>query len=187
MKGKEDTGIPKFRSLDEERKYWEARGPLSEGHKGRINRPKSGQKRSSFLAVRLTGDELTRLRDIAAKQGLGPSTFARLVLTRAVECKDSLPKVVTLNELMITVANNLSRAEKDKFESFFKDIAIGDPDNPALLVFSGERRSWEDFTSLFLGRLFTLLGIRVVIPENENYEKVKEIIKSEAGKEKVIG
>ena len=77
--------IPDFKTLEEEREYWEARGPLAEGYRGRVSKPKAGQKRSSFLSVRLTGEELTRLRDIAAKQGLGPSTFARLVLTSAIE------------------------------------------------------------------------------------------------------
>ena len=99
MKGTKNAGIPVFKSLEEEREYWEARGPLAEGHRGKINRPEPRQRRSSFLAVRLTGEELTRLRDTAAKQGLGPSTFARLVLTRAIENGSHVPKVVTSDEI----------------------------------------------------------------------------------------
>ncbi len=85
MKEKKRTGIPEFKTLEEERKYWEARGPLAEGHKGTINKPRPKQKLTSFLAVRLTGEELTKLRDIAAKQGLGPSTYARILITTALE------------------------------------------------------------------------------------------------------
>ena len=99
MKENKGVRIPKFESLAEERKYWEARGPLAEEHKGKINKPKPGQRRSSFLAVRLTGEELTRLRDTAAKQGLGPSTFARLVLTRAIENESGMSKAVTSDEI----------------------------------------------------------------------------------------
>jgi hypothetical protein len=77
--------IPEFKTLEEEKEYWEARGPLADGHNGTLNKPKPKQKRSSFLAVRLTGEELTRLRDMAARQGLGPSTYARMVLTSAIE------------------------------------------------------------------------------------------------------
>lgn len=183
MKGKRDVGIPEFQSLEEEREYWEARGPLAEGHEGKINKPRPRQKRSSFLAVRLTGEELTRVRDIAAKQGLGPSTFARLVLTEAIERKGSLPKAITSDELMSTLADNLSQADKDQFESFLKDIAIGDPDNPALLIFSGQRRTWEEYTALFLQRLLALLGVKVITPKNENYEKVRKIVKHEPRKE----
>ncbi|MDP2917611.1 MAG: hypothetical protein Q8O16_06760 [Dehalococcoidia bacterium] len=36
--------IPEFRTLEEEREYWEARGPLAEGHRGRIHISKTNQK-----------------------------------------------------------------------------------------------------------------------------------------------
>ena len=88
MNKKIKTKIPEFKSLDEEREYWEARGPLAEGQGGRINRPKPGQKRSSFLSIRLTGEELTQLRDMAAEFGMGPSTYVRQVLKLAIEQKN---------------------------------------------------------------------------------------------------
>lgn len=68
----------------EEREYWESRGPLAEGHSGKFNKPKSA-KRSSFLAIRLTGDELTMLRDVASRYGLPPSTYARAALHQAFD------------------------------------------------------------------------------------------------------
>jgi hypothetical protein len=95
-----DNRIPEFKTLEEEREYWNARGPLADGHQGIINKPTAKQKRSSFLAVRLTGEELTHLRDMAVKQGLGPSTFARIVLKSAIEGRsytdiDSLTEIVS--------------------------------------------------------------------------------------------
>jgi hypothetical protein len=95
---KKNNGIPIFKTLEEEKAYWDARGPLAYGHKGTINKPRPKQKLTSFLAVRLTGEELTRLRDIAAKQGLGPSTYARIVLTSALE-RQGQPDMVTLTEI----------------------------------------------------------------------------------------
>ena len=88
MNRKSEAKIQEFKSIDEEREYWEARGPLAEAHKGRINRPKPGQKRSPFLSIRLTGEELTQLRDIAAKLGVGPSTYVRQILKLAIEQKN---------------------------------------------------------------------------------------------------
>ena len=85
-----DEKIPEFKTLEEEREYWDARGPLADGHRGRWNIPKPGQKHSSFLAVRMTGAEITKLRDIAAKQGLGISTYARILLTKAIEEQTAL-------------------------------------------------------------------------------------------------
>ncbi|MFH0913953.1 MAG: hypothetical protein V1849_01520 [Chloroflexota bacterium] len=98
MRGKRSTGIPKFQSREEEREYWEARGPLAEGHKGRLNKPKPGQLRSSFLTVRLTGEELTRLRDAAAAVRMGPSTYARLILLSASEGYFPVVPAITLRD-----------------------------------------------------------------------------------------
>ncbi len=175
-----DTGVPEFQSLEEERKYWEGRGPLAEGYKSRINKAQARQKRSSFLAVRLTGEELTRLRDIAKEEGLGPSTFARLVLTRAMGRKQILPHFVTLDKVIDTLTYSLSQRDRNKFESFLKDVAIGEQDNPVVLAFSGERRTWEEVTSLFLTRLLASLGIQVVIPEKENIDSANQMAKRES-------
>lgn len=171
MKGIRDNGVPEFKTLEEERAYWEARGPLAEGRKGRINRPKSGQKRSSFLVVRLTGEELTRLRDIAAKQGLGPSTFARQILTLAIQGESR--KQVSFEEFTSVMSNKFSKEDLKKAEFLIKDLIIGDPENPALLVFSGQRRKWEEFVSLIFERL---LGIQVVPTKNENLKKVRDLV-----------
>ena len=171
MKGKRDTVIPEFQSLEEEREYWETRGPLAEGHKGRISKPR--QKRSSFLAVRLTGDELTRLRDLAAKQGLGPSTFARNVLMTALEREDKLPRVVvTLEDLKEALERNLPQALAERLEAFAKAIAIGDPENPALIVIdANQRKEYEQLIWSFFG---ALLGLQVITPKDERYKEMTE-------------
>jgi predicted DNA binding CopG/RHH family protein len=108
---KKNNQIPEFKTLEEEKEYWNARGPLAEGHKGTINKPR--EKRSSFLAVRLTDEEITRLRDIAAKQGLGPSTFARIVLTSTIE-RQSQPDIVALAEIKSMMENFLSQSATRK-------------------------------------------------------------------------
>lgn len=85
MEKKKEKGLPKFQSLEEEKEYWEARGPLAEGRKGRINKPKPKQKRSSFLSVRLTGEEITALRDVAAIFYTTPSELARGAILDSVK------------------------------------------------------------------------------------------------------
>jgi hypothetical protein len=172
MKDIRGDRIPVFKSLEEEREYWEARGPLAEGHKGTVNKPRARQKRSSFLAVRLTGEELTRLRDMAAKQGVGTSTFARTLLIAALKQKES--PMITLDELVNNVVDRFSQEEISKVASLFKESVIGDPENPMFLVFAGERSKWEEFTSLFLERL---LGVKVIPTGNENVERIREIVK----------
>lgn len=80
----QENKIPKFKTLEEEREYWEERGPLAEGYKGVISKPKTKQKRASFLLIRLTSEEITQLRDIAAKLGMKPSTFVRMMLRKEI-------------------------------------------------------------------------------------------------------
>lgn len=86
---KYDTRIPEFKSPEEEKEYWEARGPLAKGHRGKLNKPETGRKRSSFLSVRLTGEELTQLRNLAASFNIGPSTFARQILLGVIRRPDA--------------------------------------------------------------------------------------------------
>jgi hypothetical protein len=181
MKNEENAKIPEFGSLEEEREYWEARGPLAEGHKGRLNKPKAGQKRSSFLAVRLTGEELAKLRMVAADQGVGPSTFARLVLTRAIENADRLPKRVTIDELKDALANTLPQPIREKAEALVKDIAVGDPENRSLLIIdSSQKKAFEEFTVSWLAAVLALAGVQVVTPESEEYATIKSAVKLNA-------
>jgi len=84
MRKQTEDKAPAFQTAEEEKKYWESRGPLAEGHRGKWNKPSPKQTRASFLTVRLTGEELTLLRDVAAKSYLSPSTFARMAIMSAV-------------------------------------------------------------------------------------------------------
>ena len=173
MKATNTKSIPEFKTLEEERQYWEARGPLVEGKRGRMNRPKVGQKRSSFLAVRLTGEELTRLRDVAARQRLGPSTFARLVLTAAVEPGSKPPTRKTLEEVFEALENNLSQETKDRVESLVKAMFIGKP--PYLLELTDKSRL-EEFVHLVFAGFLERAGIQLVTREAERSLEAKDKI-----------
>lgn len=181
MEKKKEMGIPKFKSLEKEKKYWEARGPLAKGHRGRINKPKAGQKRSSFLAVRLTGEELTRLRDIAAELGLGPSTFARIVLTSTIQRQARLPRQITVDDIRNALEENLSQPLIDKAEEIVKAISIGNP--PFLLEINKlPREEWERLTLQFISYFLAMGGVKVVnkdteqkkiMPDSEKIEQIK--------------
>ena len=90
MEREKKKKLPEFQSLEEEKEYWEARGPLAEGCEGRVNRPRLGQKRSSFLSIRLTGEEITALRDVAAIFSTKPSELARKAILDSVKRLKSL-------------------------------------------------------------------------------------------------
>jgi hypothetical protein len=55
MRRSKNTGIPEFKSIYEEKEYWESRDPLAEEKKGVINKPKDKEKRSSRAQARRSG------------------------------------------------------------------------------------------------------------------------------------
>lgn len=175
---KEKNMLPQFENEAQEAEYFDEHSPLDIVAEPTLEKVIARGIKDRPITIRLDSETRAKLNRLATRRGLGPSTFARLVLTKTIEYADSPSKVVTLDELISRLENSLSQ-DKEKFEKFIKDIAIGDPDNPALLVFSGERKTWEDFTSLFLKRLLELLGVQIVIPEKENYQKLKEVAKSQ--------
>jgi len=82
-KNKNEYPVPQFRNLEEEDKYWQSHSPLMEGYEGKAQKKK--QNRESFLSVRLTGEELSRLKEQAAFHGVGSSTYARQAIIQAIE------------------------------------------------------------------------------------------------------
>ncbi|MBN1690852.1 MAG: hypothetical protein JW901_07515 [Dehalococcoidia bacterium] len=101
---------PKFDNVVDEDKYWKTHSPLAEGYTAEIQKEK--QKRSSFLTIRLTGEELTHLRDLASSKGMGPSTYIRALI------KDALTPVqsaeLTLSESAQRFQSVLQRLAYDK-------------------------------------------------------------------------
>jgi hypothetical protein len=163
--------VPEFESLEEERKYWEEKGPLAERHQGKINRPTDEQKRSSFLAVRMTGEELTRLRDVAARNGMGPSTFARFVINSAIEYQNRTPRSVTLQQIRDAFESSLPEPSRKKAEIFVKDANMGEPNNPALLTaHPDEIKEFGEFMISCLSAMLGKAGVQLIIPKDEKYK-----------------
>jgi hypothetical protein len=71
-----------------------------------------------------------------------------------------------------------------RIEAIIKDIVIGDPENPALFVYSGEKEKGNELMSMVFKNL---LGVEVIPSENEKMEKVREIVKSESDIERQSG
>ncbi len=84
---------PRFSSIEEEDKYWATHSPLAEGYPAEIQKEK--QKRSSFLTIRFTGDELTRLRDLASSNGMGPSTYIRALIKGVLTSRQNAELVLS--------------------------------------------------------------------------------------------
>jgi len=79
---------PKFASVEEEEEYWQKHSPLAEGYEGRVQDRQ--QRRSSYLALRLSGEELQQLRDAARRAGIGPTTLARKLILDGLKAEGDL-------------------------------------------------------------------------------------------------
>lgn len=100
---KEQYPNPGFSTVAEEEEYWQKHSPLAEGYEGDVQRKR--QKRSSYLALRLSGEELEKLKDAAQKAGVGPTTLARnLILQGLREEMGLLQRIETLEQKMASLS-----------------------------------------------------------------------------------
>lgn len=109
--------IPKFKTLEEEDTYWQSHSPLAEGYEGKVQKKK--QNRESFLSVRLTGEQLARLREIAIHYGLGPSTYARQLLIQGMESK---PYSLLPDLLITTLCKQIESASGKQKETYLETL-----------------------------------------------------------------
>jgi len=123
--------------------------------------------KSKLIAVRFTEEELERLQEAAEDEGVGPSTLVRIIVNLALKPEKARPRKMTSDEFQSVMASTMARLDKGKVENLMKDISIGNPDDPALLVWAGETKRWKDFTAHFLNAFLNSLGIEVNIPENK--------------------
>ena len=166
----------------EDRDYWEKRGPLADKKVARVNQPVSKDKRESFLSIRLSGSEITELRDLASKYDSGPSTLARnilvSILTKAKEPSVNATQAITLNDIFQGVAGTLPQGFIDRYSDLFKSATIGDENNPSMLIMSqSQLKEAQDMGKSFFIKLIQLLNpnLKIVTPEDENYEKIKSL------------
>ena len=69
----------------------------------------NAQKRSSYLAIRLSEDELKLLRSVAESAGAGPTTFARNLILSGLKTDRSLAsRIDTLEQKVANLASLVS-------------------------------------------------------------------------------
>ena len=150
---------PEFSSLEEEEEYWKTHSPLDEGYEGEVQT--SPQKRASFLSIRLTGDELSELRDVASKLGMGASTFARLVIRTAVRGK---------NLGLQNSFESLPYDYRGMHDSLMKQRSI-------YIMDTGTMNLSAESLNEFLFLLFSTLKCREITPEDDDYPEIERFVR----------
>jgi len=78
--------VPKFKNLKEEREFWDTRDSTDyhDDFKTTKNvvfvRPKK-----EVISLRLEPKDIRRLRELADKEGLPPTTYARMLIIRSIQ------------------------------------------------------------------------------------------------------
>ena len=116
--------------------------------------------------MRFNEQELQRLREAAAEQGIGASTLVRILVNQALKPLSTGPRRMTSDEFREVMALTLSRMDKRGLDVLLEDVSIGNPDDPMLLIWAGKSKKWEEFTSQFLKALLSSLDIEVTLPGN---------------------
>jgi hypothetical protein len=161
---------PRFQSIDEEVAYWDQHSPITEGYEGRLQRGR--RKRDSFLAVRLSGEELERLRQVASRKGVGTSTFARSLILGAIG-EGALPaKFMTMPEFQDVLGQVLQDKVdpdtwRDILQTYESTVIGGDPTSPTVLLADQESiQKFERFSKRLLLLVLEYFRIHVVTGSN---------------------
>jgi len=78
--------VPKFKSLKEEREYWDSHDSTDYHDDFKITknvvfvRPKK-----EVISLRLEPKFIRRLRELADKEGLPPTTYARMLIVKSIQ------------------------------------------------------------------------------------------------------
>lgn len=166
---------PRFSNLEEEHKYWETHSPLEEGYKGEVQTGE--QRRSSFLSVRMTGDELSRLRAAAAKQGLGPSTYARLLIRTLLDGNANCPALSAISYPSSLPEPNRTEADFVRIQHKIHDKIESNPE--AIYILNTAKWTANPQAIYRILEAIDSLGAthRLVTPDDADYEKVEPLVR----------
>lgn len=165
--------VPKFKSEEQEAEYWDKHSPLDLVAEPELQKVRVGGTKDRPIAIRLDSKTRNKLNELASKQGMGPSTLARLFITQAIEVKENSHAPLDLDVLMKTLTHNINQVHEAK-GVYRHESDITDTKKAPLLVYYGQRGTWEHFSAQFLAQLLSGLGVRVVTPDDRDSGKNKK-------------
>ncbi len=77
-KNKKTSKIPTFANRDEEAKFWETHSIADFKDELKPVKARFAKNLSEGITIRFDKDTLNKIRDIANRKGLGPTTLARM-------------------------------------------------------------------------------------------------------------
>ncbi len=172
--------VPQFETEEQEAEYWDTHSPLDLAAEPKAQKVRVRGAKDRPITIRLDSESRSKLDKLAAERGVGPSTFARLILMSAIERGEKLPKRVTPDELKDVLEKNLPQSIKDQAESLVKATSLGDPDNPAfLLLDKSQMNEWGELGLQAISTLLAMYGMKIITQEHNKYKEVKTLLQSD--------
>jgi antitoxin component of RelBE/YafQ-DinJ toxin-antitoxin module len=170
--------IPQFETEEQEAEYWDSHSPLDVIAEPRAQKVRVKGTKDKTITIRLDSESRSKLDRLAAEHKLGPSSFARLILMSVIEQGSKPPKQITLEELN-NMVEEIPQSVKEQVALLVKEAAIGDQDNPILLVFNqSQMKEWAALGLLFIRTLLTKYDIEVITQDHAKYEEIKTLVQS---------
>ncbi len=170
--------MPQFETEEQEAEYWDTHSPLDLVAEPKAQKVRVRGAKDRLITIRLDIESRSKLDKLATEQGLGPSTFARLILTSVIQGRGKLPKRITPDELKDMLEKNLPQSIKDRAESLARDASIGSPDNPAFLIDNSQVSEWGELGLQAISILLAMYDVQIVSPEHAKYKEVKTLVQS---------
>jgi len=171
--------MPQFETEEQEAEYWDSHSPLDFAAEPKAQQVRVRVVKDRPITVRLDSESRSKLDRLAAKQGLGPSSFARLILMSVIEQGGKLPKHITLDELKNMLEEITPQLTKNQADLLAKEAAIGDPDNPSFLIFNQSQiNEWGDLGLQAICALLARYNVQVITQEHGRYKEVKTLVQS---------
>jgi len=171
--------MPRFETEEQEGEYWDSHSPLDLAAEPKAQKVRVRGVKDRPITVRLDSESRSKLDRIAAKQGLGPSSFARLILMSVIEQGSKLPKRITLDDLKNILEEITPRSIKNRADLLVKETAIGDPDNPSFIILNQSQiDEWGEFGLQAICALLARYDIQVITQEHAKYKEAKTLVQS---------
>jgi len=171
--------IPQFETEEQEAEYWDSHSPLDLATEPKAQKVRVRGVKDRPITVRLDSESRSKLDRLAAKQGLGPSSFARLILMSVIEQRSKLPKRITPDDLKNMLEEITPQLIKNRADLLVKETAIGDPDNPSFLILNQSQiDEWGELGLQAICALLARYDVQVITHEHTKYEEMKTLVQS---------
>ena len=171
--------LSQFETEEQEAEYWDSHSPLDLVAEPKAQKVRARAIKDRPITVRLDSEGRSKLDRLAAEQGLGPSSFARLILMSVIEQGGKLPKRITLDELKNLLEEITPQLIKDRADLLVKEAAIGEPDNPSFLILNQSQiNEWGELGLQAICALLARYDIQVITQEHAKYKEVKTLVQS---------